>query len=447
MADRKAASRPPGVRQLALEIVCAVEAGGFCDVLLGETLNRRQHLTPRDAALLTKMAYGVFAWRDRLDWTLAPLSRKPFDQLDPEVRGCLRLGLLQLLFLDRIPPHAAVSTSVDLAREAAGRGAGGLVNALLRRVQREGERPFPKGPRHARLAVEFSHPEWLVQRWGKELGWDTTRDLLLANQEAAPTNLRVPHGQDRKSLMDALGEHSITAHPGEFSQRALRIEGPFGALKTSREDFSNLVAQSEASLLVGELMDPQPGETIADLCAAPGGKTELLREGTGPQGQVVASDRASSGARRLVSRGLSPVARGDAAKPPCRAESFDAVLVDAPCSGLGTLRGHPEIRWRRQPEDLADLARRQTEILAGGASLVRPGGRLVYATCTSIREENDAVVEDFLQNHPDFTLQPANQILATDQVDRITRAGFLETSPLVGGLDGFFAARLQRGAD
>ena len=445
MARRPATPRTPGVRQLALEIACAVEAGGFCDVLLGETLTRTP-LAPRDAALLTRMTYGVLAWRDRLDWTLAPLSRKRFDTLDPEVRGCLRLGLLQLLFLDRIPPHAAVSTSVDLARHAAGRGAGGLVNALLRRIQREGERPLPKGPRHAALAVEFSHPAWLVQRWGKELGWETTRELLAANQEAAPTNLRISSNQDRNQILSALQASSIIAHPGAFSPRAIRIEGPLGALQENPA-FVDLTPQSEASLLVGELLDPQPGEKIADLCAAPGGKTELLREGTGAQGQIIATDRARGGVRRLQARGLSPAARCDAARPPFREQSFDAVLVDAPCSGLGTLRGHPEIRWRREPADLTELAERQTEILAGGASLVRPGGRLVYATCTSIHEENEAVVEKFLKNHPQFELHPAEKFLHADQVERITRKGFLETSPLVGGLDGFFAARLQRRSD
>jgi 16S rRNA (cytosine967-C5)-methyltransferase len=445
MTEKSSSSRPPSVRRIALDIICEVEAGGYCDVILGNTL-AHANLAPRDAALLTRMAYGVFAWRDRLDWTLAPLARKGFDKLDPEVRGTLRLGLLQLLFLDRIPEHAAVSTSVDLARDAAGRGAGGLVNAILRRIQREGERRFPKGPTHARLAIEYSHPAWLVKLWGSELGWDTTRELLAANQKAAPTSLRVPLEQNRDAVLEALLEQNIAARAGEFSSRAIRLDGPLGAVRAD-PNFAKLVSQSEASLLVGELMGAKPGEAIVDLCAAPGGKTELLREGVGPGGLVVATDRAPSGVLRLHNRGLAPIARCDAAHPPFRAESFDAVLVDAPCSGLGTLRGHPEIRWRREPRDLAKLARKQGNILAGGASLVRPGGRLVYATCTFVREENEAVVKRFLTEHPEFQLEPASEVLEAGMRPGITRDGFLETSPLGGDLDGFFAARLRRAAD
>ena len=442
MTATNKSSRPPSVRRIALDIICEVEAGGYCDVILGNTL-AHANLAPRDAALLTRMAYGVFAWRDRLDWTLAPLARKGFDKLDPEVRGTLRLGLLQLLFLDRIPEHAAVSTSVDLARGAAGKGAGGLVNAILRRIQREGERRLPKGPTHARLAIEYSHPAWLVKLWGSELGWDTTRELLAANQNAAPTCLRVPLDQNRESVIESLLEQNIAARAGEFSSRAIRLDGPLGAGRAD-PNFANLIPQSEASLLVAELMAAKSGEAIADLCAAPGGKTELLREGVGPEGLVVATDKAPSGLLRLQGRGLSPLARCDAAQPPFPAESFDAVLVDAPCSGLGTLRGHPEIRWRREPRDLAKLARKQGDILNGGASLVRSGGRMVYATCTFVREENEAVVQRFLAEHPEFRLEPADEILDAGIHAGVTRNGFLETSPLGGGLDGFFAARLRR---
>ncbi|MFP6663216.1 MAG: 16S rRNA (cytosine(967)-C(5))-methyltransferase RsmB [Deltaproteobacteria bacterium] len=442
--QRPATAEPPNLRELALEITERVSDGAFCDALVGDTLDRHS-LEPRDAALLTRLAYGVQAWRGRLDWTLAPLCKRPLEELDSALREALRLGLLQLLFLDRVPAHAAVSTTVEVIKRRCGRGAGGLINAILRRILREGERALPDAEKDpiAHLAIRFSHPEWIVRRWRDELGEEATLALLAANQEAAATTLRIGGDTPREAVLEQLASEGIAARAGRFAPRALILEGPLAALK-GRAHSLDLVAQGEASQLVASLVAAKPGERIADLCAAPGGKTLILAEAVGDSGVIFATDRVRGGIRRVSNRGIRCTARADAAYPPLRDADFDAVLVDAPCSGLGTLRGHPEIRWRRTPEDVAALAATQARILEGSAPLVKPGGRLIYATCTLLAEENEAVIRAFRDRHPEFAPLDAAKLLPPEAAPLADEQGCLRTSPGRDQLDGFFATALIR---
>ncbi|MEO2169564.1 MAG: transcription antitermination factor NusB, partial [bacterium] len=347
--------------------------------------------------------------------------------------------------LDRVPPHAAVSTSVEMIKRRCGRGASGLINAILRRVLREGERALPDATDDpvAHLAIRFSHPEWIVRRWCEELGTEATRGLLAANQEAAPTTLRICGDAPRETVLAQLESEGIHARAGRFAPRAVVLDSPLANLK-GRANSLALVAQSEASQLVAALVGAQPGERIADLCAAPGGKTLVLAEALGESGLIFASDIVRGGIRRVATRGMRCVARADAARPPLRDADFDAVLVDAPCSGLGTLRGHPEIRWRRTPEDVTALAATQARILHGAAALVKPGGRLVYATCTLLAEENEAVVRAFRDRHREFTPLDAAKLLPQPATELADDQGCLRTSPGRDALDGFFATTLTR---
>ncbi len=434
-------------RALALDVLVRVEAGAFADVLVGETLERTT-LDARDAALFARLVYGTETWRGRLDWSLAGLARSPLEGLAAPVRAALRLGAFQLLLLERIPPHAAVDGAVELAKRAAGAGAARLVNAVLRNLVRRGERPLPDPAtdpdRH--LAVRWSHPEWLVALWRRELGDARTAALLAANDEPAPTVVRVdPRLATPEEAARRLAELGVTARPTAYARFGLVIDGPLAALAQERA----LRLQGEASQLVVELVAAQEGERVLDLCAAPGGKTGALAQHVG-SGRVVAADRSRRGALRIAElpdaregRVLPLVA--DAERPPLHA-TFDAVLVDAPCSGLGTLRAHPEIRWRRRPEDLPRLAKRQRAILAAAAPLVRPGGRLVYATCTIAAAENEDVVRDFLQRHGDFVRADARPFLSPAAAELVDERSALRTSPDVGGLDGFYAVRLERAA-
>jgi 16S rRNA (cytosine967-C5)-methyltransferase len=434
-------------RSLALELLVRVEQGAYLDALVGDALARSE-LSPRDAALFTRLAYGTVAWQLRLDWTATPLLDRPWQKLDPPVRAALRLGLYQLFGLDRIPAHAAVDATVRAVRSSGARGGAGLVNAVLRRAAREGERPLPTREEDpaARLAIEWSHPEWLVRRWLAELGEERAVRRLAADNEAAPTVLRVdPRAMTRDEALARLRARDVAARPTDYARGGILLESPLAALGAIEAGWS---PQGEASQLVVELLAPAAGERVLDACAAPGGKSAASAEALAGSGRVIAADRSLGGVRRIRARadarpGLHAVA-ADGTRPPWREGSFDAALVDAPCSGLGTLRGHPEIRWRRQPESLASLALLQAHLLATTARHVRAGGRIVYATCTSTPEENEQVIEGFLNEHAGWRRADARLHLSPAGASLVTPLGALETTPEVGGLDGFYAVRLER---
>ena len=413
----------------------------FADVLLADRLAHAR-LRPVDQALATALVYGTLAWQGRLDHELSALVHTPLAALDPPVRAALRLGLQQLLLMDRVPAYAAVDASVRLARTA-GRGASGLVNAVLRRAAGGTRRPLPDDPLE-RLAVEWSHPRWLVERWAATFPPEELPRLLAANNAAAPTVVRARPGA-RDALRAELDAAGIATGAAPFAPDALivdRAAARLHALPAYRE--GRVAFQGEASQLVTALLAPRPGAHVLDACAAPGGKSAHAAGLVGAGGLVVALDPRPAGARRVraESARLGAAVRtlvGDARRPPLAA-GFDAVLVDAPCSGLGTLRRHPELRWRRRPEDIARLAVLQREILAGVAPLVRAGGVLVYAVCTLTREENEEVVRALLAAEPRFALERADAFVPASVVDD---AGFLRTLPHRHGLDGFFAARLR----
>ncbi len=418
-----------------------VEDGAHLDALLGPTVAAIDD--PRDAALLTRLVYGVATWRLRLDWTLAAFASRPLDDFEPAVRTALRLGLLQLWLLDRIPPHAAVDTSVEAAK-AISPGGARVVNAILRRAIRDGERPPPtqSDDPAGHLAITLSHPQWLVELWIEQFGASRTRTLLEANNQPGPSSFRVDlRRTTRDAILATIAARGIPARADPFTPTAITIDGPVSALT----DIEGIDAQGVASQIVARLVAPEENERILDLCAAPGGKASALAEVL-EHGLVVASDRARagvarSGARR-TGRPVLGVVRADGTHPPYAAGAFDAVLVDAPCSGLGTLRAHPELRWRRGPGDVSRLARLQQALLDAAATLVRPGGRLIYATCTLVREENEDNVSRFLDDHRSWSqIDPRPRLAAAARFVGDDLA--LRTAPDDGGLDGFFAVTLR----
>jgi 16S rRNA (cytosine967-C5)-methyltransferase len=431
-------SRPPAdARAVAHDVLVRVETeDAFADVLLAHRL-ADDGLAPNDRALATELVYGTLVWQGRLDHFLRRLLHEPLERLDPPVRAALRLGLYQLRVLDRIPAYAAVDSSVRLA----GRRASGLVNAVLRRATREDEPALPDDPVD-RLATEWSHPRWLVERWVRELGASAAAALLEANTQTPQVAIRPNR---RRTTADALRSTLATAgietRPSDVVDGALVVETRAASLRGLPGWREGLFAfQGEASQLVAALVDVGPDARVLDACAAPGGKTIAIAERLGPGRSITAFDRNRAGLGRLAREaerlGVSAVvAQADACRPPTE-RPFDAVLVDAPCSGLGTLRRHPEIKWRRRPEDIPRLAVLQQEIVAGVAPLVKPGGLLVYAVCTRTTEETTGVVETLLAAQPRFVVEPARGPC-------VDADGFLRTAPYRHGMDGFFAARLR----
>jgi 16S rRNA (cytosine967-C5)-methyltransferase len=445
--------RPPDARRLAWQVLNAVEQGAFADSALAQAL-RTTPLAARDRALSTQLVYGTLAWQGLLDRVVAQGGRNP-QKLDLPVRTLLRLALFQLVRLERIPDFAAVDSAVELAKEFKRGAASGLVNALLRRFLREGRRidlPARSSDLAGYLAAAYSHPRWLVERWLDALGEGETEALLAANNTAAPTVLRANRRRtDPTQLTAALAALGIPVRPGAYGADALIVEpqGDLASLPGYSEGW--FAAQGEASQLVVALLDPRPGARVLDACAAPGGKAMAAAERVGDAGLVVAVDPQVRGLRlmpRAAERlGLANVAivRGDARTLPFAPTwTADAVLVDAPCSGFGTLRQHPEIRWRRTAENVRSLAIVQADLLRAAADRVAPGGALVYATCTIDTSENADVVRSFLDTHPEFTVDDARRVLPPAAHPLVDADGFLQTYPHRDNLDGFFAARLKR---
>jgi len=443
---------PLAARVLAARVLARVERNrAYADVALAAALERSR-LDSRDRALATRLVYGTLAWQARLDWHLATLAGRSAAELDTGLRIVLRLGLCQILILDRIPAHAAVSTSVDLAKRLAP-AAVGLVNAVLRRAAREGRAlalPDPEREPVRHLAIAFSHPEWLVERWRTRFDAADLRALLAADNEAAPTVLRARAG-GRDALLKRLRARGLRAEPCRFATDAVSVSAvaPQALEGYANGDFS---VQSEASQLVAMLLDPRPGTRILDACAAPGGKTTYAAELCADRGLVVALDRRRRGAaavahdaRRLgLKNVVAIVADARQATRAFRGALFDRILVDAPCSGLGTLRSHPETRWSRRPDDVPRLAALQREILEGVTPLVGPGGALVYATCTMTAEENEGVVAAWLADHPQLERESAAAFLRGAAAGLVDRDGALRTFPHRDGLDGFYAVRVRR---
>jgi len=357
-------------------------------------------LGPRERSLAMQLAYGTVQRRLTLDHHIELLAERPAEDLDPPTLAALRLGLYQLVFLDGVAAHAAVGESVELAK--GGRGGGHkLVNAVLRRAAR-GELPaLPADDTPAGAAIAHSYPPWLVELWWEHFGPGETRALLRAGNAAGELALRVntlrATPQDVTGALAALTP-AVNARPaGDELPEGLVVEGAFDAHAHPLYRQGAYAPQSRAAMLVGRAVDPQPGERVLDLCAAPGGKTTHLAALMGDSGEVVAVERHAGRAKALAHTcermGATSVrvVTADAARFTTE-EPFDRALVDPPCSGLGTLQGHPDLRWRMTPEALRRLARGQAAILAAARAAVRPGGTIVYATCTLTPAENEAVV-------------------------------------------------------
>ncbi len=426
---------------------------------LGETLARTRDTLddPRDRALATDLITGTLRWRGSLDYQIERLSGRPIDRLDIDLLNALRLGAYQLLHLQRVPPSAVVNDSVELVKAARLRSAAPLANAVLRRLIRERDAlTWPSGDSLLEhLSVVHSHPSWLVSRWLARYGPQTTEAWLRFNNQPPALMLAVNRGLvSREEAAMRLGEEGIRVEPTRFASHGLRVlEGR--PLNTSAYKDGLLLLQDESSQAIPELVAAPAGSRVLDACAAPGGKTVALASQVGAGGLVVAADVRARRMRVLAATlarcrvaSARPVQIGSAGPWPFAEGAFDRVLVDAPCSGLGTLRRDPDIKWKRSPDDFPAFVRTQLALLHRAAMVISAGGRLVYSTCSSEPDENESVVQAFLAATPHFVLRP----LATlDEVPAAIRAlasadGYLRTDPVRDALEPFFAAVLERRA-
>ena len=422
-------------RRLAFEVLTEAERGR---TRVAERLARPDvdALSPRDRAFLHELALGTLRHRGFLDHALGGSLDRALSRIDPAVLTILRLGANQILRL-RVPDRAAVSESVELAREVAPR-ATGLVNAVLRRLARDGPppEPDPQADPMGWLTTVGSLPRWLAQRWLARLGPETARARAAALLETPPVVFRLnPRVRGVEARLAAEG---VVARPMIVPGAWHLQEGTLTTFAAERIVY----LQDQGSQMIAHLA-ARPRGRILDACAAPGGKSTLLAD-LGAEARVFAAElsipRLATLAALVAKWGAANVhaVGADARRPPLRGP-MDAVLLDAPCSGLGTLGRHPDIRWRARAADLGGQARRQRELLEGVAPLVAPGGTLVYATCSIEPEENEEVVDPFLEAHPEFTIAPR-----PTWADAFADGRFLRTRPERDGGDGFFAAPLMR---
>jgi 16S rRNA (cytosine967-C5)-methyltransferase len=436
-------------RAVAARVLERVETDdAWADLALDAEVQRGT-LAPRDIGLATEIVYGTLRWQRYLDWILAPHSRRRLDTLDPRVRVALRMTAYQLAFLERVPSFAAVNDAVTLAR---GRKPGlaeytnAVLRAFARRGAREREPAPPRDPIDA-LATRCSFPTWLASRWITRYGSTGAEALMRALNERPPVTLRANTLRlTRETLAQRLAaEDGVATRPTPYAPEGLVAAraGEPGAWRAFAE--GACVAQDEASMLVAHLLEPRPGETVADVCAAPGTKTTHLAQLMDNRGHIVALDpqparlaRVTEAAARLGISIVETVSGTAQETARTRGGTCDAVLIDAPCSNLGVLRRNPEVKWRRRPADIDDAAAGQAKILESAATMVKAGGRLVYATCSLEPEENDEVVAAFLARHQDFRVDaPASFPPVLDE-------SILRMRPDRHGSDGFTAIRLRR---
>ena len=436
-------------RYEALHILVRVERDrAFADIALEHALERAR-LDPRDAALCTEIVFGTLRWRRHLDWRLTPHVNRALAKLDPWVRALLRLTAYQLIFLDRVPRWAAVDEAVSVARlKSRVPGPAEFVNAVLRSFTRA-----PGPPRLPALPVEaagvrWSFPDWMAARWIDRYGMEEAERLMAALDERPPVTIRANTLRiTREDLAARLRDEELAeTDPTTLAPEGLTVRrGAVGRWAAFAAGWCAI--QDEASMLIARLLDPQPGELVADTCAAPGTKTTHLAQLMGNRGRIVAMDPHAARLRLLTQAaarlGIDIVEAhggGVAAVSGRWKGRCNRVLVDAPCSNLGVLRRNPDVKWNREEADLGRLAEKQRGILAAAATLARPGGRLVYATCSLEPEENDRIVGSFLDDHPEWRVDPPVDFpVAPDG------GGIIRCLPHVHGTDGFTAVRLVRG--
>jgi 16S rRNA (cytosine967-C5)-methyltransferase len=445
-------------RLASYAILCTVSAGN-ADLPTAIAVARAGLRDERDRALAAEITSGVQRWRGTLDHLITQFSRRPIDRLDPEIVEILRLSAYQLLHLTRVPAAAVVDDAVDLAKRAGKRSAAGFVNAVLRTIsRRRGSLPLPARPadpaaRQAAidyLSIALSHPYWLAARWYDRLGLTAAEAWMQFNNSPGSVTLRANRLRTtRDALVQRLATDDIQVHPTAFAPDGLVVDAGH-PLRGNLQEEGLFVVQDEASQLVSLLAGDHPVPRVLDTCASPGGKTTALAAMMEGRGLVVACDvrerRIDLLRRTVTASGASNVriVQADLLEPLPFRTTFDSVLVDAPCSGLGTLRRDPDIRWRRREQDLPSLAAAELTMLQHAAEHVAPGGRLVYATCSSEPEENEAVVDAFLANTPGFVPLHAGRATARLAATLIDDRGHLRTQPHKHGLEAFFGAVFER---
>lgn len=438
-----------GPRGIAIKILNRVErTDAYLDKLLDNELKSNE-LSDLDKNLLNEIVHGVIRWKLRLDWVLNGFYHGTYIKAEINLKNALRVAAYQILFLDKIPHHAAVNESVEFVKRLNGEKAANLVNAVLRNIIRNlGNINYPPEDQDYShyLSIYYSHPSWMVKKWLSRFGKEETQKLLLANNQIPPISIRINRLKiETNQFLKLLDEYKISYLGSEYINYFLRVNNLQELVEKKLFGAGYFTIQDESSALPVILLDPKPGEIVIDLCAAPGGKSTHIAELMQNSGKVIAVDKYTQKLNLLQKScdrlGIKIVELVIADATELQIEPADKVIADVPCSGLGVLRKKPDIKWKRDSSDINDLTDYQNKILNNAANLVKPGGVLVYSTCTIEPEENYQVVEKFLASHPYFVLDNASKYINDNLVNSM---GFVETFPHKHYIDGSFAARMIR---
>ncbi|PAF17367.1 16S rRNA (cytosine(967)-C(5))-methyltransferase RsmB [Terribacillus saccharophilus] len=440
------------LRDTAVTLLSRIgDQGGYSHLLLDQTI-RNKGFDSRDTGLLTEIVYGTLSYKLTLEYFLSHFVSK---KLESWAKWLLLSAFYQMYVLDRVPDHAVIHESVEIAKQRGHKGIASLVNAVLRNAQRKG---FPKlddiqDPAE-RISLETSHPKWLVERWIAQYGEKTAREMCAVNQVEKPISVRVqPMLITRDEAMEELESQGFTVRPSSINPQGIIVED--GNILKSDLFLSNQVTvQDQTSMLAGQIVDATAGMTVLDACSAPGGKTTHIAETMENEGKLYAYDLHAKKAKQVQQKAeklkltIIEADQADARNLYERhqPESFDRILLDAPCSGLGVLRGKPDIKYHKSEQDVLSLASIQADLLEQVAPLLKKDGKLVYSTCTVDQAENEQVVRAFLEQHPDFEVDPEFQNdlpQAVKKAPGLTDAG-LQVFPQDFNTDGFFLVRLVR---
>ncbi len=444
MSKKKVQIWDGNVRDAALTILLAVDKSqAYSNLLLHQTIEKYK-IDAKDRGLLTELTYGTLQHKLTLDYYLEPFIK---GKVDIWVRWLLRMSLYQMHYLTKIPAHAAVNEAVEIAKRRGHKGIASLVNGVLRSILREGVRSLDEIENEVeRLAVATSHPQWLVERWVESYGFDKTREMLEENNIPPAQTARVNLTKATvEEVLTTLEREGVKAKRSEYVPECIYLLSGQAA-RTGAFRNGLITIQDESSMLPATVLNPRPGMKVLDMCAAPGGKTTHMAEKMNNEGSILATDlhpkKLDLIEENTARLGLTIVQTapidGRQATQYLKAEDYDAILVDAPCSGLGVMRRKPDIKYTKREEDLKSLQTIQLNILKNAVHLLKVGGKLVYSTCTVDKEENEGTVKAFLANHPEMeavALENLPEQLMTKQQD-----GMLQVFPQDIGSDGFFVA-------
>lgn len=438
-------------REIALKILLDVHLkGAYSNYSISKHLKGIEN--KQDESLVREIVYGVIENLSYIDYMISKLSNRRLEKVDPKILDILRIGVYQMAFMDKIPHRAAVNESVNLAKKYGHKGLVGFTNGLLRNFSRKKEEIMKIDLKDQvdYLSIKYSHPKWMVKRWLKEFSYEFTEDLLIHNNSKPKLNIRVNTLKTtREELKDLLLNSGYRVTESSYAKDGLIVEDPLRITETEEFQKGYFTIQDESSMLVAQVLSPKEKSLVIDLCSAPGGKSTHMGQLMKNKGKIISCDiydhkldLVRENAYRLGITIIETKIQDALKLNEDFIEKADYLLVDAPCSGLGIIRRRPEIKWNRKEEDIKDLSKMQKAILDNAGRYLKPGGVMVYSTCTIEREENMGVIEDFLEGNKNFALEGFSDLLSSpiDTEDK----GYIQLFPHIHGTDGFFVARLRK---